>query len=185
MVNSQTVDPKPDFHADFAKYESCWPPPFFCCSLVSHSNNSVKNPLTFSSIARASSSDSRWALRGCQTSRVRSIRLSSAFFIRNHRTLQRRPELRRVRDRSAAADDRRVQSLLKTSLGEDCFVKESGHRDRVPGFQSQARRLLLGLAQGGLGLGSNYARPVVAAVRRENLDSVYGDLFWLRGRRPM
>src|ERR1051325_643922 len=104
---------KPNCHADFARYDSSWPPPFFCCSLVSHSNKSVKKPLTFSSIARASSSDSRWSLRGCQTSSVRSIRLSSDFFIRNHRTLQRRPGLRRVRDRSAAADDRRVQSLLK------------------------------------------------------------------------
>src|SRR5215218_8969133 len=96
-----------------AKYESSWPLAFFCCSLVSHSNKSVKNPLTFSSIARASSSDSRCPLRGCQTSSVRSIRLSSDFFIRNHRVLQRRPGLRRVRDRSAAADDRRMQSLLK------------------------------------------------------------------------
>src|SRR5215510_16294326 len=104
-------------HADFAKCDSSWPPPFFCCSLVSHSNKSVKKPVTFSSIARASSSDSRWSLRGCQTSSVRSIRLSSDFFIRNHRTLQRRPGLRRVRDRSAAADDRRVQSLLKNLIG--------------------------------------------------------------------
>src|SRR6185503_18220293 len=104
---------KPNCHADFARYDSSWPPPFFCCSLVSHSNKSVKKPLTFSSIARASSSDSRCPLRGCQTSSVRSIKLSSDFFIRNHRTLQRRPELRRARDRSAAADDRRMQSLLK------------------------------------------------------------------------
>src|SRR5215218_4516784 len=106
-----------------AKYESSWPLAFFCCSLVSHSNKSVKKPLTFSSIARASSSDSRGALRGCQTSSVRSIRLSSDFFIRNHRLLERRPELRRARDRSAAADDRRVQSLLKTSLGEDSSLE--------------------------------------------------------------
>src|ERR1043165_1035392 len=98
---------------DFAKYESSWPPAFFCCLLVSHSNKSVKKPLTFSSIARASSSDSRCALRGCQTSRVRLIRLSSAFFIRNHRALQRRRELRRVQDRLAGADDRRMQSLPK------------------------------------------------------------------------
>src|ERR1043165_9872161 len=137
---------------DFAKYESSWPPPFFCCSLVSHSNKSVKKPLTFSTIARASSSDSRWSLRGCQTSSVRSIRLSSDFFIRNHRTLQRRPGLRRVRDRSAAADDRRVQSLPKTSWGEDSFAKESG-RDRFQGLQSQARRLSLVLDQGGVEIG--------------------------------
>src|ERR1051325_979816 len=73
---------KPNCHADFARYDSSWPPPFFCCSLVSHSNKTVKKPLTFSTIARASSSDSRWALRGCQTSSVRSIRLSSDFFIK-------------------------------------------------------------------------------------------------------
>src|ERR1051325_9622265 len=114
---------KPDCHADFAQYESSWPPPSFCCSLVSHSNKSVKKPLTFSSIARASSSDSRWALRGCQTSSVRSIRLSSDFSIRNHRLLQRRPGLRRVRDRSAAADDRRVQSLPKTDRVNSLSLK--------------------------------------------------------------
>src|SRR5215467_96696 len=122
IVNPQTVDLKPDCHADFAKYESSWPPLFFCCSLVSHANKSVKKPLTFSSIARASSSDSRWALRGCQTSSVRSIRLSSDFFIRNHRALQRRPGLVRVRCRSAAVDDRRVQSLLKPYRGKQSFV---------------------------------------------------------------
>src|SRR5215467_3082391 len=142
---------KPNCHADFARYDSSWPPPFFCCSLVSHSNKSVKNPLTFSTIARASSSDSRWALRGCQTSSVRSIRLSSDFFIRNHRLLQRRPALVRVWDRSAAADDRRVQSLQKPDSGEGSLVRESIRQDRVQGVQSQARRLLLGLAQDGLG----------------------------------
>src|ERR1043165_5638042 len=120
---------KPNCHADFARYDSSWPPPFFCCSLVSHANKSMKKPVTFSSIARAFWSDSRLSLRGCQTSSVRSIRLSSDFFIRNHRLLERRPELRRARDRSAAADDRRMQSSLKTSLGEDSFVNGSVRRD--------------------------------------------------------
>jgi hypothetical protein len=76
--------------------------PFSVAHWVSHSNKSVKNPLTFSSIARASSSDSRWALRGCQNfERAINQIVVGLLYHRNQRLLQRRPELRRARDRSA------------------------------------------------------------------------------------
>src|ERR1041384_2611330 len=83
-------------------------------------------------------------------------------------------------------------SLLNTFLllAINYFLEVRGmssgaiRRDRFLGLQSQARRLWLGLAWGGLGLGSNYVRTVVAAARRGRLESTYTDLFLARGRRP-
>ena len=56
-------------------------------------------------------------------------------------------------------------------------------RDRFQVLLSQARRLLWMLAQGGLGLGLSRAQTVVAAARRENLDSIYRDLSLPHARR--